>query len=351
MKISIVGAGLIGTSMGLGLKGSGHEIAFADIDPSRQRIAQDLVGPSFEGLAELVVIATPVEAQIESLKRAFDANPQAMFIDISGLKSELLDYVENFSELAKRFVATHPMAGREISGPAAARADLFEGRTWIVTPTSRTQDDVLDRVITIIDQLGASSVTRSAHEHDHAIALVSHLPQVMSSLTAAALVDQNQKAIDLAGQGLRDVSRLADSPTALWKELLIRNKEELLPILSGIKNELGNIIDAIQNSDARKLEDILIKGNTGRSLIPGKHGGANRNYFYLPIVIEDKPGQLAKIVDECAQAEVNIEDLSIEHSPGQETGLITLALSKEDADVLYAQLVQNGWRVHEAFTL
>ena len=98
--------------------------------------------------------------------------------------------------------------------------------------------------------------------------------------------------------------------------------------------------------EVRKVIDFLKKGREGKDKIPGKHGAKSRNYSYLPIVIDDKPGQLAIIFNECAKINVNIEDLSIEHSPGQETGLITLAVSRSDAATLKAHLESEGWDVH-----
>ena len=94
------------------------------------------------------------------------------------------------------------------------------------------------------------------------------------------------------------------------------------------------------------MHSLLTRGNTGIARIPGKHGGVARNYTMLPVVIEDKPGQLARLFDECASAEVNVEDLTIEHSPEQYTGLITLALSESDAEKLYIHLKKNGWSAH-----
>jgi prephenate dehydrogenase len=95
-----------------------------------------------------------------------------------------------------------------------------------------------------------------------------------------------------------------------------------------------------------EIEDFLKKGREGKDKIPGKHGAKSRNYAYLPIVIDDKPGQLAIIFNECAKIAVNIEDLSIEHSPGQETGLITLALSESDCIKLSEHLEKLGFKVH-----
>jgi prephenate dehydrogenase len=94
------------------------------------------------------------------------------------------------------------------------------------------------------------------------------------------------------------------------------------------------------------MASLVESGRRGRAAIPGKHGGKARNYTYLAIVIEDKPGQLAAIIESCARAKVNIEDLAIEHTPGQETGLITLAFSPEDSVIVAAHLDKEGWKVH-----
>jgi len=114
--------------------------------------------------------------------------------------------------------------------------------------------------------------------------------------------------------------------------------------LISLQSDLGQLITALQ--EGRSVAPFIERGNAGRSLIPGKHGGVAREYTLLPVVIEDKPGQLAALFNECANAKVNIEDLTIEHSPGQFTGLITLALSKADAQILSDHLIGSGWNVH-----
>lgn len=347
-KISIYGAGLIGTSIGLGLRQLGGEVTFFDPNSKNAQAAQDLVGgePAALGSVVLVIVATPIERAKEALFDAFDKNPQATFIDITGLKSELINEVEQFPALAERFCSTHPMAGREFSGPLAAQADLFQGRTWIFTPTSRTNVNTLELTKTLIAALGGSAKELDAATHDRAIATVSHLPQVMSSLTAGALIGVAPVELEVAGQGLRDTTRLAESSSELWANLLLSNREEVVSLLTKIDTKLQNLITSLESNDVDGVKEFMRNGNQGRSAIPGKHGGKKRDYTFLPIVIEDKPGELARIFDECKEADVNVEDLDIEHSPGQQTGLITLSLSKEDADVLFTHLSAKNWRVH-----
>jgi prephenate dehydrogenase len=209
---------------------------------------------------------------------------------------------------------------------------------------SAVDHDLVAAGIWLIQTLGATPISMTASDHDRAVALISHLPQVTASLLAAQLVDTDVKALDLAGAGLRDTTRIAASNSVLWDEILNSNSTELLPLLINLQSDLQTFISRLEASSS--VNDLIERGNQGRAKIPGKHGGAAREYTLLPVVIEDKPGQLAALFDECASAKVNVEDLSIEHSPGQFTGLITLALSAKDAQILQTHLKNSGWSVH-----
>ena len=196
----------------------------------------------------------------------------------------------------------------------------------------------------LIDLLGAHQIDLDSAEHDKAVALVSHLPQLISSLLAKQLNGADESWLNLAGAGLRDSTRIASSDAKLWKEIVSANNQALTPLLVAFAEDLANLIQTL--SDQNSIEKFISDGQRGRARIPGKHGGKAREYTYLPIVIEDKPGQLASLFDECASALVNVEDLTIEHSPGQFTGLITLALSANDAEKLSEHLKSRGWSVH-----
>jgi prephenate dehydrogenase len=150
--------------------------------------------------------------------------------------------------------------------------------------------------------------------------------------------------LDLAGAGLRDTTRIAASDEKLWKEIIYSNADPIKKLLINLQNGIATMIDSL--GDQEKIAQVISKGREGRALIPGKHGGIAREYTYLPIVIDDKPGQLAAIFNECAAMSVNVEDLAIEHSPGQLNALITLALSDGDALKLSKHLSAIGWNVH-----
>lgn len=342
--VRIVGSGLIGTSIALALSSRGVPVEMTDSDGSRAALAQDLVGSAVLHDVDLVILALPTSRLSQVIDQEFRLNPKSAFMDVGSVKAKPLHEIESNLALSRRFCGSHPMAGREIGGPESARADLFVGRPWIYTPTQNCDEDVLALVTDLITILGASAVGMTADEHDAAVALISHLPQISASLLAKQLHLGKEDWLALAGQGVRDTTRIAASDPRLWREILSMNREKVRPLLVKMNEDLTNLINEFDDDDA--IEEFIAQGRSGRERIPGKHGGRPRHYTYLPIVIEDKPGQLASLFQECADAEVNIEDLSIEHSPGQFTGLITLALSAGDADRLAGHLAERGWNVH-----
>ena len=347
-SIKIIGSGLIGTSIGLALANKGVKVEMADIDPKAAKLANDLMASSPEAKPEIVLYAGPSSGLVSALESELKVNSESKFIDIGSVKTKSLLEVSRSAIPTRQFLATHPMAGREVGGAQSARADLFQSRSWIYMDTYLDGSPVDPKLIAaglwLIETLGATAIAMSAAEHDRAVALVSHLPQVTASLLAAQLIGSEAQSLDLAGAGLRDTTRIAASNPALWDEILTSNSAELLPLLINLQSDLGTLISRLQSSSS--VSDLIERGNQGRSKIPGKHGGAAREYALLPVVIEDKPGQLAALFDECASAKVNVEDLTIEHSPGQFTGLITLALSANDAQILQAHLLKSGWSVH-----
>ena len=345
--IKVIGCGLIGTSIALRLKEDGLELILADSNKKNLDLASDLLGA--KGVSAdpaLILIAVPPEQVFEVAKGEFAKHPKATFIDVSGIKSKLMNDVDGFPELSQNYVSVHPMAGRETSGPQSARSDLFKSRAWIISKSAKSSSESVAVARELGLLLGSTIYELDADTHDSVIASISHLPQILSSALGASLSGVGADELNLAGQGLRDVSRLADSDPDLWCGLLIGNSKEILPKISEVINRLSNLAAALEKNDQSSVIEFLTEGREGRNRIPGKHGLAKRDYTYLPIVIDDKPGGLARIFNECAEIDVNIEDLSMEHSPGQAVGLITLALTSDDANKLQKHLVSKGWLAH-----
>jgi prephenate dehydrogenase len=340
----IVGSGLIGTSIGLGLVQRGVQVHMVDSDLEAQSLAKDLVGGVSISNPDLVVLAMPTSQLRAVINKENQLNPQSTFIDVGSVKNEVVLCVETVSGLSRRFLPTHPMAGREIGGASSARADLFQGRSWILTPSADVDPASRELVLELIEVLGATPIELSAVDHDRAVARISHLPQIASSLIAKQLTGTPPEWMELAGQGLRDTTRIAGSDESLWKEIIYSNRNELQQLLINLQSDVQLMIDSLDNPN--EIAQLIAQGRAGKALIPGKHGGKAREYFYLPIVIDDKPGQLGAIFNECGAMDVNVEDLNIEHSPGQLSALITLALSQSDAEKLSNHLTSIGWNVH-----
>ena len=343
-RVRIVGSGLIGTSIGLGLVQRGVLVEMVDSAPESQSLANDLVGGVVVSEPQLVIFALPTSKLSVVIAREIQLKPNSTFMDVGSVKNEVVLQVKTFSGLSKRFLPTHPMAGREIGGVGSARADLFQGRSWILTPSADLEPSSKNLVLELISLLGATAIELSAADHDRAVAKISHLPQIAASLVAKQLTGTPAEWMELAGQGLRDTTRIAGSDESLWKEIIFSNRTELQELLINLQNDLQAMIVSLD--DPEKIAQLIAAGRAGRATIPGKHGGVAREYSYLPIVIDDKPGQLGAIFNECAAMDVNVEDLNIEHSPGQLSALITLALSQSDAEKLSSHLSSIGWNVH-----
>ena len=347
LKVKVIGSGLIGTSIGLALKQAGCSLEMIDLDQKAQQLANKLVNGSVLNSVDLIVIAVDIASNKTLIVKALNENSESIVIDVASVKSNLLQEVSELSDNAQNFVASHPMAGREVGGGHSARSDLFKSRAWIGIQSQLTSTKAKQTLEFLVNSCGATLYWHSAQSHDEIVAKISHLPQLISSAFGAVINDSNEADLNLAGQGLRDLLRLAGSDAALWSQLLIANSAPVLENLQAVITKLQSIEKTIVDSNHEALKQFILAGNNGLRKIPGKHGLVQRDYAFLSIVINDEAGQLAKIFNDCAKANVNIEDLSIEHSPGQLTGLITLAVSDKDESKLYEHLSSCGWDVFQ----
>jgi prephenate dehydrogenase len=189
----------------------------------------------------------------------------------------------------------------------------------------------------------------TTQEHDAAVAMVSHLPQLAASLTAARLTEARPEQLELAGQGLRDTTRIAASDPDLWIQILSQNSSEVAPLLKLLASDLTELSESLENPELNgslaKLHALLERGNQGASKIPGKHGGKYAEYELVTVIIDDSPGALASLLTFIGAIDVNIEDLKLEHSPGAEIGLVELQVLPRSAKQLIHSLTEAGWRL------
>jgi prephenate dehydrogenase len=240
---------------------------------------------------------------------------------------------------------THPMAGKESSGPEAASADLFLGRPWALCPSPDTSDEALTAARSLAQRCGGVPLELPALEHDDAVALASHLPQVTASALAAVLLARSAGEVRLAGPGLQDTSRIAASAPALWVEVLSQNAAAVGPLVRELAAELDRAASALEALDRAGIEDLLVRGNAGRALVPVKRGGHDRDFVVVGVTVPDRPGQIAAVLLAAADAGVNVEDVRVDHLPGRPSGVVELLVATDAREAARASLAAAGWAV------
>lgn len=351
-QVRIVGAGLLGTSIGLALSKLGVDVIISDTSRASQALAVDYGAgrqPSDTDAPGLIVVCVPPDHTAEVVARELVNYPLAVVTDVASVKQPILAEVRSLGAPLANYVGSHPMAGREKGGAIAGRADLFIGRPWVVVPHADSNQAAIDLVTDLALDLSSVPVNMEPIEHDHAVAAVSHVPQVISSLLAARLISTSSQEISLAGQGLRDTTRIAASDPKLWVQILSANASQVAPVLKAFAADLDSLIGALEQVDAAgsltAISRAIETGNRGVDRIPGKHGGRNAAYAVVVAMIDDKPGELARLLTEIGQIGINLEDLKLEHSPGAQIGLVELSVLPESEAKLTEDLIGRGWRL------
>lgn len=347
MKVLVVGSGLMGGSVGLALEHSGHDVCLIDADVDIQSRARELLRITADEMTdpELVVVAVPpafVSQVIIDQNRSF---PNATFIDIASIMNKPLLEVQASGHHFANWISTHPMAGKEIGGYENASFDLFKDRLWVISPQTDTSQERIDLVKQVIRDCGAIPFEMEASAHDKTVALTSHLPQVLATVLASQLNHLDENVLQVSGQGLRDLTRISSSSGELWNEILIANKEHVIEAISSLQKELDTLKTSLKNESATEIIEHFVRGNKGKLRLPGKHGGAQQSFSMIAIEIDDKPGQLAAIFHTAGKANVNIEDVRIDHALGKEVAIVELFIVKEQKESLREALTADGWKI------
>lgn len=262
-QVTIIGVGLLGGSVGMSLRRCGVTVHGYSRRPESCDIAIR-VGAINRGFADLteacqdsdvVVIASPVD-RIAPLSGqvAQCVNPETVITDVGSTKAMIVDQVNQDSEVAKRFVAAHPIAGSEKSGVEYATASLFDGKCVIITPDSATSQQHLSRAEQFWQLVGGVTVNMSPEEHDHCLASVSHLPHLVSSLLAS---NTNPKSAPLVGSGWKDMTRVAAGDPDMWTAICQHNRMAILDQVDRFSNQLQQLRDLLASGNDEQLQAWL----------------------------------------------------------------------------------------------
>lgn len=331
---AIIGTGLIGTSIGLGLRSTGWRVTGWDLNPDISDVALargglDAVAANQDAAAggdhDIVILAAPPAAS-----QAFVATAtiDTVTIDTAGAKSAIVA-----ANRLPHFIGTHPMAGREVSGPEAATASLFNGATWVLAVDEAAPAD-LDFVATVVAELGARPVRMTAAEHDSAVAAISHLPQLVAA-SLVGLAAQHPEAMNLAAGSFRDLTRVAGSDPVLWLDVLAANRTDVLAAVRELQDRLGSLATLLEAEDEASLEEALMSARKIRRSLAARATA-------VQVALADEPGELAKVGVALSAAKADVRDIQLRHAPYGGGGVLTISVRPGDSAALTDAIVAAG---------
>lgn len=349
--VRIVGAGLLGASIGHALRAKGVDVVLSDTSPSQLRLAVDYGAGRAErddDAPALIVVSVPPDVTADVIEAELKRFPDAVVTDVASVKLEPFRALTERGVDTTRYIGSHPLAGRERGGAISARADLFIGRPWVVCRDQETRPGDLALVEALALDVGAMPLEMTPEEHDSSVALTSHVPQVVASLLAGRFASADEGALRLAGQGVRDTTRIAASAPELWVQILGANAQPVVAILDALAEDLREVSDALrapaEPGARRVVAETIRQGNDGVDRLPGKHG-QNRKFEQLVVMVDDTAGQLGRLFGELGELGVNVEDLRLEHSPGAQFGLAEISVAPAALRGAIEGLQERGWRI------
>lgn len=277
-QLGLIGCGMMGGSFALALKRAGlvERVVGYNKSPNktetakRMRIIDDAAASILQAVmgSDLVLIAVPVSATFDVLKAVqFGLSKDALILDVGSTKQSVIQAAENvFGALPAHFVPSHPIAGKEQAGIEAADADLFVGKRVILTPTERTDGSAIASAIAVWKSLGMSVSQMTSAQHDAVFAAVSHFPHLLTFAYMNSLGAQPDAAqlLQMAGPGFRDFTRIAASDPAIWTDILMANRLEILKQSSALRTSLAQMEIAMQNELSTPLKDLIESASLAR---------------------------------------------------------------------------------------
>ncbi|HEX8051426.1 MAG TPA: prephenate dehydrogenase/arogenate dehydrogenase family protein, partial [Thermoleophilaceae bacterium] len=335
---------LIGGSIGLAARGEGHEVTGWDPDPGALERATgsgalSRAAASVEeaaGVADIVFACAPVSALPGLVRQALGAaGPQTLVTDVGSTKRAIASIDD------ERFVGGHPIAGAETAGVENARATLFHGATWYLTPSERSSGVLYERLHSLLARLGARPVAIDAEAHDRLLAAVSHLPHVIANVlvsqVAARLRDQGE-GLPRVGPSFRDVTRVAGANSAIWTDIYVSNADAIADEIEALARGLGEVAGSLRDREAmaewneRAAEDR-------RALLEADLAGGP--VHELQVSVPNRPGIVAQVALALGRGGVNIADMALAPAPDNRSGAITLWITGDGAGARAAELIES----------
>ena len=361
-SVAIIGVGLIGGSIAAALKRLPDAPRVVGINRGSETVEYALehgiidegtvigtpemdawIGP--DGV-DLVIIATPARFAAGWLETLGAAGYKGVVTDAASTKAGVLAAARAALPDPSRFVGGHPMAGSERSGIGAARADLFEGAYWLLTPTHDSDPEVYTAMHAFVSALGARVISVDADAHDEAVAIVSHVPHVAAAALvnlAAAHSGERGELMRLAAGGFKDTTRIAAGSADLWTGICLDNAHAIADGLEELRERLGGFESLVRERDAEGMRAWLEIAAEVRRALPAQWVPATTQLTEIAVPMLDRPGVVAEITGAVSRAGCNIEGIDIDHET-EDTAVLVLVLTDEgDQGALVADLAARGY--------
>ena len=349
MRIAVLGVGLIGGSIGLAARRS-LDAEVAGFDPDRELLARAVELGALNSAAEsaaaavagaeLVFCAAPVTALPGLAAEALDAaNEDTAVTDVGSVKREVIAALGSES----RFIGGHPLAGAETAGVESARADLFEGARWYLTPTARSGGMLYDRVQRAISEMGARPQAIEAETHDRLMATISHLPHVLANVLvtqAATALSEEAEHLPEVGPSFRDATRVAGANPAIWGDIFAGNRDAVAAEIDGVVARLTEAAELLRSGDRDAVGAWHEQAGTRRrDLIETEIAGGPLHE--LRVLVPNSPGIVAELALELGRAGVNIEDMALYPAADMTSGAVSLYVAGDDQAARAEDLVRE----------
>jgi prephenate dehydrogenase len=367
-RISILGTGLIGGSLGLAWRERrpsctivGHDRpAVLEQAEARGAIDEKAADPvTAVADADLVVLATPLATVLTMLEAVADHAPDdAIITDVGSVKTPVLDQAADVLSAGRPFVGGHPMAGAEQAGIDHADPLLFENAVYVLCLPDDREADALEGpfapFVDLVEATGARPLLLDPERHDRLVAAVSHLPQLLAVAlvnTVAGADDADEAAnlaLELAGGGFRDMTRIADSPFDMWRDILVGNEGPIHDALSHFRRTLRALRNRLLEDDLEGLETAFSDAQTARDAVPGDSKGFLHPLADVYVRAPDEPGIIHELTGHLVAADLNIKDIELQKIREGTGGTFRLAFSTAaDADAAVEALGDadyEAWR-------
>jgi prephenate dehydrogenase len=340
-RAAVLGTGLIGGSIAAALRARGADVVGWDHERDRaeQARTRGVISETADSVAKAVIgtdlafVAVPVGAIAEVAVAALRADASVVVSDVGSVKGTVVRAVEaDAGDHVGRFVGGHPMAGSEQDGLDGARAELFQGATWVLTPTDHTHPDAFATVRAAVAAFGAEAIALTPRDHDLFVATVSHVPQLAASTlmdVAIGVGAQHTTLLRLAAGGFRDMTRIAAGNPAIWPDILTGNQDAVLTSLDRYRQALDEIRRMVAEGDRAGLLTMLQRTRNARRSLPVGAAAADE-LAELHVLVPDRPGVLAEITTLAGRLGVNVFDLEIAHSIEGDRGVMVLVVAADD---------------------